>query len=51
LDELAEEMMKWRWPVLFWLSTARREHNLHEVLADTETLIPVAMGPEDEVRT
>ncbi len=39
------------WPVLFWLATARREHNFHVALAATldgrDLRVPIATGARD----
>jgi hypothetical protein len=32
--DLLASMTNWRWPVLFWLPSVRREFNLHHVIAD-----------------
>jgi hypothetical protein len=40
------DMTRWRWPVLFWLPSARRELNLHHLLTDTDVpdLVATAAG-------
>lgn len=40
------DMTRWRWPVLFWLPSARRELNLHQLLTDTDVpdLVATAAG-------
>jgi hypothetical protein len=39
-------LTRWQWPVLFWLPTARRELNLHQLLADIDIpgLVATAAG-------
>ncbi|GAA1886206.1 replication-relaxation family protein [Asanoa iriomotensis] len=34
--ETLTRYVNWRWPVLFWLPTTRREMNLHNLLADID---------------
>jgi hypothetical protein len=40
------DMTRWRWPVLFWLPSTRRELNLHQLLTDTDVpdLVATAAG-------
>jgi hypothetical protein len=44
-------LTRWRWPVLFWLPTARRELNLHRLLADIDIPDLVATAAGDHAAT
>ncbi|GIF37455.1 replication-relaxation family protein [Actinoplanes xinjiangensis] len=41
------DMTRWRWPVLFWLPSTRRELNLHHLLTDTDVPDLVATAASD----
>jgi predicted transcriptional regulator len=42
------ELTRWRWPVLFWLPSARRELNLQQLLADLPASDLVATAAGDQ---
>jgi hypothetical protein len=49
--ELLAAMTTWRWPVLFWLPSTRRELNLHQLLIDTTIPDLVATASGDHATT
>ena len=46
-ERLAEYTTTWKWPVLIWLPTARRERNLHRALAGIRLRVVIATAAAD----